>query len=396
MTLVAWVTTAYPWAGEPVGGIFHQTQARALVQAGVGVTVLTPTPMAPWPLPLLRPQWRLYADAPADRLDEGVRVVRPRYANVPGQPSWAAPDTRMGAAVWQARSTWAGAEIIHGHYAIAGLAAWRVARRARLPLALTFHGSDLNLWPDEFPERLDDLRAAVRAASLVITVSAALADRLEELTGSVATHLPIGIDHAALRAAMTDRTAARARLDVGEDTMVVLFVGNLLPAKGVRDLVDAVAALDRDIRLEIVGSGPEAGYGADDPRLAGRIAYRGQQPPAEVPAWLAAADVLVLPSAREGLPTILVEAGSAGLPVIASAVGGIPALLADGRGVLLELTSPTDIAAAIGAVRADPEAARRAASRLHDHVTAEYDAGTNARRLAEAYAALAARPRADA
>ena len=386
---VVWVTTAYPWNGEPVGGNFHRTQVRALVAAGVGVTVVTPTPLAPWPLSVLRPQWRRYAEAPRRSTDEGVVVLRPRYANVPGQPSWARPDARMAGAVWRARAGWRGARVVHGHYAIAGLAAWRVACRAGVPLALTFHGSDLNLWPDEYPDRLDDLRRAVREAALVITVSRPLAERLEALTGVSAIHLPIGVDHATLRARTAPRDEARRRIGADPGATVVLYVGNLLPDKGIRALVDAVAALDDAVRLEVVGSGPEAGYGSTEPRLAGRLAYRGQQPPSEVPTWMSAADVLVLPSNREGLPTVLVEAGSLGLPVIASAVGGIPDLLADGRGTLLASPSAAAIERALRAFSGDRAAGTAAAARLRAHVEAEYDAATNAARLADAYAAIA-------
>lgn len=390
VTDVVWVTTAYPWAREPVAGNFHRTQTRALAAAGVAVTVVTPTPLAPWPL-ALRPRWRLYADAPSRAIDEGVLVVRPRYLNVPGQPSWSAPDARMAGAAWAARADWSGARVVHGHYAIAGLAAWRVARRAGVPLALTFHGSDLNLWPDEHPDRLDDLRTAVRDASLVVTVSLPLAERLRELTGASALHLPIGVDHRSLRAQTLPRDEARQRFDIDATATVVLYVGNLLPDKGIRALVDAVAELDSTVCLEVVGGGPEAGYGLAEPRLAGRIAYRGQQPPSEIPAWMSAADVLVLPSLREGLPTVLVEAGSIGLPVIASAVGGIPDLLADGRGALLPSLSAPDIAAALRAFCADRGGAANAATRLRAHVEADYDAAANAGRLADAYAAIAPR-----
>jgi teichuronic acid biosynthesis glycosyltransferase TuaC len=175
---------------------------------------------------------------------------------------------------------------------------------------------------------------------------------------------------------------------------MVLFVGNLLPAKGVRELVEAVAGLDRSVRLDLVGGGPEAGHGSTDPRLVGRVTYHGQRPPDEVPVWLSAADVLVLPSHREGLPTILVEAGSLGVPVIASAVGGIPELLGADRGLVLPDTSPATIAAAVRAVGEDPDGARQRAERLRGHVEREYDARVNAGRLADLYAGVvAASPR---
>jgi teichuronic acid biosynthesis glycosyltransferase TuaC len=103
---------------------------------------------------------------------------------------------------------------------------------------------------------------------------------------------------------------------------------------------------------------------------------------------MSAADVLVLPSHREGLPTVLVEAGSLGLPVIASAVGGIPALLGDDRGTILEDVTSDAIAAALVAFETDRSASSSAAARLRTFVLAEHDVDTNALRLLDAYASM--------
>ena len=121
--------------------------------------------MAPWPLPLLQGRWKSYADAPRSMTDEGVTILRPRYLNIPGQPSIARPDRFIARAAERTRKRWADARVIHGHYAVTGLAAWRMARKLDLPLVLSFHGGDLNSWPDEYPDRVRDLRAAMRDAA---------------------------------------------------------------------------------------------------------------------------------------------------------------------------------------------------------------------------------------
>lgn len=390
MTDAVWITPAYPWADEPVAGIFFQTQARALVRQGGTTTVVCPTPWAPWPMPLIRPRWKRYAEVPRLTTDVGVTVARPAYLNVPGEPTWAMPDRLIARAAWRARPIWERAAIVHGHTAVTGLAAWRLARRARLPYVLTFHGSDMNTWPDAHPERLGDLRAAARSASAVFAVSSALADRVRDVTGVVATHLPIGSHHAALAALRLPRDAARDSLGLPQDRVVVLFVGNLLPAKGVRGLADAIRSLGAPFLGVFVGSGPELGYGRDDPATAALLDYRGARPHAEVATYMSAADVLVLPSEREGLPTVLVEAGSLGLPVIASAVGGIPELLANGRGTLLPDTSAEAIAAATRSFADHRAEAELAADRLGEHVRRDYDVDTSAARLLEVYASVIA------
>lgn len=387
---VVWLAPAYPWPGQPVGGFFYRTQAAALARQGVGITVAAAVPYAPWPLARLRPRWRAYRDAPSDASEAGVRVIRPRYANLPGQPRWARPDHLVASAAWRAREAWAGADLVHGHAAIEGLAAWRLAAKAGLPFALTFHGSDINTWPERRPDRRDDLVAAIRDAALVLTVSEALAEKVRELAGVDALALPLGSDHRDIAARRLDRAAARRELGIAPDRVVALFVGNLLEAKGARVFADAVLAAGEPFLGVLVGGGPEAGYATERPGASSVLRYAGQLPHDDVIRHMSAADVLVLPSRGEGLPTVVVEAGSLGLPVIATAVGGLPELLGNGRGVLLGAPDAAEVAAALRALAADPETAAAMGSRLQDHVREQYDVDVNAARLLAAYRAVAA------
>jgi teichuronic acid biosynthesis glycosyltransferase TuaC len=312
-------------------------------------------------------------------------VVRPRYLNLPGEPRWAFPDRLIAQAAFRERGSWPQAQVIHGHSAVTGLAAWRLARRTRLPFVITFHGSDLNSWPDRHPEWVPDLRTAARQARAIITVSAALAARFKSITGVAAVHLPLGSDHRSLEALALPRAEARAALHLASDRIVVLFVGVLSADKGVPELVDAIAGRGDQFLGVFVGDGPKKGYGSDDPHSASCLEYRGFRPHDEVALYMSAADVLVLPSHNEGLPTVLVEAGSLGLPVIASAVGGIPALLAEERGTILREVSAEAIGEALVDFGRRRSAATAAAARLREFVLAEHDVDANARRLLEVY-----------
>ena len=389
MTDVVWLTSSYPWSLDAVSGIFFRGQAQALARAGLNVTVVAPVPTVPWPLARIRRRWLAHARAPLIERDGAVQIVRPRFLNVPGQPRWARPDRFIADAAWRAREHWTGSRLIHGHYSIIGLAAWRLAQRSGLPFVLTFHGSDLNTWPERHQNQLDDLRTAVRQAAAVFVVSQALADRLRDLTGVDAIYLPIGSDHSAIAASALPRLEARRMLGLPADRFVALFVGRLVREKGVREFVSAVLSLGDPFLGVLVGAGPAAGYGSDDPRSPGRLIYVGARPHEEVLRYMAAADVLVLPSYGEGLPTVLVEGGSVGVPIIASAVGGIPALLADGRGTVLPEVTDRAIAHALSRSLAEPEAGSAAAAGLREHVLAHYDIDRNAAELMARYQSIA-------
>jgi len=389
VTEVVWLTSSYPWSGDPVGGIFFRTQALALARAGLALTVVAPVPAVPWPLAHLSAKWRGHSRVPREELDGDIQVLRPRFLNVPGQPSWAMPDRLIADAAWRTHGRWPAARLIHGHYSIIGLAACRLARRAEVPYALTFHGSDINTWPSVHPERLDDLRATIREAAAVFAVSGALASRIRELAGVEPVHLPIGVDHRAIAAIAVPRDEARRALDLPENRIIVLFVGRLVRDKGVLELVSAVLDLGDPFLAVFVGAGPEHGHGTDDPRAGGRLLFRGAQPHQEVIRYMAAADVLVLPSYSEGLPTVLVEAGSIGLPVIGSAVGGIPDLLGDGRGTVMPDVTPASIRDALVSFRASADDRRVRAERLRLHVLERYDVDRNAGRLLAYYREIA-------
>lgn len=148
---------------------------------------------------------------------------------------------------------------------------------------------------------------------------------------------------------------------------VILFVGNLVRGKGVDELLDAFAAVHSRhpaARLIIVGDGPRRTVLAARAAAKGigdRVELRGRIPHRELPAVMARASMLVLPSYSEGTPRVILEAMAMQLPVVATSVGGIPDMVADGRsGLLVPAGSITRLAAAIERVLTDRAWARGA------------------------------------
>jgi teichuronic acid biosynthesis glycosyltransferase TuaC len=339
-------------------------------------------------MPGLRPRWRRYADAPRRERDGGIEIRRPRYLSLPGEPLWARPDLFLAGAALRDGSLWRSVPLLHAHFAVPhGLAALEIRRRTGIPYVLTVHGYDLNSWPDARPEGRRRLESALQGAAAVVAVSDALADRVKELSGIDAVSLPLGVDVSGLAALSLPRAEARRRCGLPEDRVVALFLSRLAPHKGVREFVDAILDGEAGVLGVVAGDGDLAGYRADEGRATGRLTYAGPQDRTGVVAHLSAADMIVLPSHSEGLPTVLVEAGVIGTPVIASRVGGIPQLLGDDRGTLLDDLDVTTIRRAIASVAARPAEAALAARRLQAHVAAEFDVDRNAARLVDLYAA---------
>ncbi|MET0269304.1 MAG: glycosyltransferase, partial [Sphingomonas sp.] len=208
-----------------------------------------------------------------------------------------------------------------------------------------------------------EARAAARGADGLLAVSSAMADDM------VALGMPadrIRVHHTGVDAAMfapVDRAAAKAALGVAGPLLV--SVGYLIERKGQRLAIEALPRLP-GATLLIVGQGPaRAGLEARAAALglSDRVRFLGSLPHAALPALLGAADVMVLPSASEGLANVWVEALSCGTPVVTADVGGARSVVNRPAAGRLAALDPSAIAAAIGDILADPptqQAARAA------------------------------------
>jgi len=232
-----------------------------------------------------------------------------------------------------------------------GYATVAVARKLGIPAVVCSIGSDLNRIADPISRWLT--RLAMNRATFVLTKSEHLrqqAIRMGINARKVRT-IRNGCDPRVFH--LADRSAARAELAVDEKDELVLFVGRLDTAKGIVELLEAFASLASrrpNLRLAYVGDGPgreQLRCKVKDLALGGRVRLADACPSEKVPRWLAAANVLALPSYSEGCPNVVIEALSCGRPVIATNVGGIPELVNEKSGILV---APRDSRALAGAI----------------------------------------------
>jgi glycosyltransferase involved in cell wall biosynthesis len=259
-------------------------------------------------------------------------------------------------------------DVIYAHYlAPAGVVAAAAAIAARAPLVLTAHGRDVrNL--AERPAVRAASAAAMRRAAAVVAVSGWLRDQLVSVLPSAAAKTEVidcGVDLE--RFAGRDQAAARAQLGLDDVAgPLVVFAGALDERKNVVRLRDAVLGLP-DATLAVIGDGPlrRDVAASERVRVAGRVAHE------EVPAWLAAADVVALPSLVEPFGQVLLEAMACERPVVATRVGGPPEFVPKEAGALVDPLDVWSIRAGIEqalALGVPNPAARRAAAE-HDLVT---------------------------
>jgi glycosyltransferase involved in cell wall biosynthesis len=190
----------------------------------------------------------------------------------------------------------------------------------------TIHG-----FHDFVNEREIGLRAKTDRASFAVCVSDFTASQLMRVSDpsqwSKIHTIRCGID--------IDQFAHRGAVELASPP-TILTVGRLSAEKGHGVLLDAAVILHRqgiDVRIVFVGSGPIERELGEQARVAGisdLVTFAGELPPIEVNRRLRSADVFCLPSFAEGLPISIMEAMAVGVPVVATYVGGIPELVADG------------------------------------------------------------------
>lgn len=253
------------------------------------------------------------------------------------------------AAVRQVLAT-GGPALVHTHGFHGNLIGWRAARRAGMPVVATVHGYTGGSLKGRAYDWFD--RRVLRYADAVVPVSTPLQTLLE---GAGVPSRRMTLIRNARPGTQTplDRAAARAALGLPHDGLIVGWVGRLSYEKGPDQFVDAVARLPEPWRASVVGTGPmvDALVTTAETVAPGRVTWHGAQPSAGL--LLRAFDVVALTSRTEGTPMVVLEAMAAGVPVVATRVGGVADLLGEEEGAVVPPGDTEAVARAIDQVRTD-------------------------------------------
>lgn len=344
-------STLFPSSARPGHGIFVETRLRELLKTGeVETKVVAPVP---W-FPLAGKRFGEYGKfAATPRFEErnGVDVFHPRYFLPPKIGMNLAPRSLAAGALPLVKKLIRDGfdfDLIDAHYYYPdGVAAGIIAERLGKPFVVTARGSDLNLI-GEFAKPRRQIIETAKRASASIGVSNALVERLIHLGADRKKifFFRNGVDLERFKP--EEKKRARQKLDIPDQALVLLSVGNLVELKGHHIAIEALQCLPEKTHLIIAGSGPEKSHLeklASRLGVAERVKLVGQIPNDELRWLFSAADALALCSSREGWPNVLLESIACGTPVIATNTGGVSEIISSPIvGRLMESRSPAALA----------------------------------------------------
>ena len=352
MVRIVTFSTLFPSSLRPGHGIFVETRLRELVSSGkVDARVVAPVPWFFSTHPRFGEYARM-ARIPRREHHNGFDVQHPRYFLPPKLGMNMSPFTlALGArpAIQTLLDDGYDFDLIDAHYYYPdGVAAALLARHFNKPFTVTARGSDINLISGHaIPRRL--MRWASNRASSSIGVSAALTQAMLQMGVPAASLLtiPNGVDLG--RFQIHAQKYVRAELGWPEQP-TLLSVGNLLENKGHHIAIQALVDLPA-FRLVIAGEGPHRSALESlvhQTNMTSRVQFLGRVEQDELAKCYSAADILVLPSSREGWPNVLLESMACGTPVVATGVGGIPEIVtSNDAGRLLPVRTAACVVAAV-------------------------------------------------
>lgn len=333
----------FPTKRHPHSGIFVKETVDRLV-SHVDVEIIAPLPNFRW-----------FGEERSGSDSRGYNVKRPFVLAFPRffyqrlyPESMAAAIARYiddGVHAW---------DVVHAHAAFPDGVAAVKAVRGRKPVVLTVHGSGINVFAHK-PALRSSIGDALRRTDAIVCVSADLQRSIRELNVDTFTKvIPNGVNTDIFKPLQHDEACNDTGLS--PDRPRVIFIGNMVPIKGLPNLIEAMRSVVREIpdcELVMIGGAPgrktlhEYNCMIADAGIERSVLMKTRLPHGELPRWICASDVLALPSIREGFGLVAAESLSCGRPVVATRSGGPESIVGEGEGILVPVGDSEALAEAL-------------------------------------------------
>ncbi len=347
MNSICIICSLYPNAIEPTNQVFVQRFAWAMADLGVECTVICPTAIN------LHPALAKLCYSPTEITDKGsvIKVYFPKFIsfgqrNVFGYKTAGLTTNLFYKAVYK---VWQNLEhqpeVVYGHFLTpAGICASRISRAHNIP-SFAGYGED-SPW-SIFNYGKKRIKTEIANLSGIIAVSSASKKDLGLV--NVFPLSKIGVFPNGIRSNFfypRNKSEARKKFGFDQHIFIVAFMGSFIERKGVLRVAEAVNGLE-NVCVAFAGNGP------DRPRASNCI-YNNVVKPENVPDFLSAADVFVLPTLSEGCCNAIIEAMACGLPIISSNLPFNADILNDTNSILVDPRNIEEIRRAIVYLRDEP------------------------------------------
>jgi len=338
---IAVITRYFPSSAEPWQGRSAYQTLRVLAREN-DVQVFYPNASYP---SMLKPRSRSYS-----KLDTSYSPpdVKANYFDYPALPLLSRPfNGWMAARALLSRVRAFAPDLIFSIFLYPdGYAALRIGKALAIPVVAMGIGSDINRIGD--PISAIRTRSVLRRADFLVTVSGDLRKKALVLGASADKTRAIinGCDLSVFH--VRNRFEARRKLGIDPITEAVVYIGRMDVKKGLRELVEAAVSLHPhrpNLHVYLIGAGPDRSLIESAIQAKNAAGYIHALPSCafdDVAVWMAASNLVTLPSYMEGCPNVVLEALASGRPVVATNVGGIPEILSEDCG---RLVPPGDFSA---------------------------------------------------
>lgn len=331
------ISYMFPCKRHPISGIFFANLLKELATKLDELVVITPRPYIPKFFLRFNKSWNKWFIDPLYSVEDGIKIFRPyvltlrgvRFLGINGI-LWHYSLLRMTKNIIKKNRI----DVIIGHNMLPeGITAGNLASKMNLPFITWCIGTDINDFAYYNFINKYLTKKCISDSSITLTTSKALAERVRHLNQSSdikCFYRGIKLDH--LKNLPSKKEICR-QLELTDAFINLLFVGRIIRDKGIYELAEAFFRISKqytNLNLIMIGDEIEKSslsFLFDKMGISDKVHFTGIIQHDKVALYMKCADIMILPTWAEGLPNVVIEAMAVGIPVVATAVGGIPEIL---------------------------------------------------------------------